>query len=182
MEKQINQAKPRFMYHISNVIPENETMIKPHKNVDQTGENEDYYVFASPKPNYISCFRGKHSIFRGGTTDADGTRIGFVVTPDIEKTREFMKTRPAKIYTLSSETFSQVVDKRGNIRNEWVSKAEVPILDKREIQYEEILENLQVFYLELKEYNMEKYREYVNNTLQKFSNIKVVLKQLVDWK
>lgn len=172
-------TKPRFLYHISNRISDDESILKPHKNVDTTGQNEDYYVFASQWPDYISCFRDKFSFFRAGYTDIDDTRVMIIVTRDIENLRNSMRSNPSRIYTVSSDTFTQVIDKSGKPTSEWISKTEVPIIEKGKIQYQEILENAQVFYMETQaEFGTKQYNEFVRDLGQRYSNIKEVLNDL----
>ena len=137
----------QILYHISSQVPDDEEFLIPHKPRIRKDFSRKI-LYASAKPNYTYMFRQGNDGKSDGVINfydflLDGTNGIIVFTSDIEQLREEMKNIDCKLYIIDGTDFDE------NGENEYSSERKARILSREIIGYEELLQNTQVFYVDV---------------------------------
>lgn len=138
---------PQRLYHISSQVPDDAEFLIPHKPRIRKEFSREF-LYASAKPNYTYMFRQGNDGKSDGVINfydflLDDTNGIIVFTSDVEQLREKMKNKDCKLYIIDGTDFDE------NGENEYSSERKAKILSREIIGYEELLQNTQVFYVDV---------------------------------
>lgn len=175
------ESKLKNMYHISSRVPEGEEYLKP--NIPKIRKNFNHaFLYATSKPNYTYMFRqgknGKNdnieNFYEFSLNGIDGIVI---VTSDIEQARAEIGKKSFKLYTIDGSEF----DWCG--KTEYSSRVPAKILDEKNIEYNDLLKNLQVFYIDKSKLNMDEFSklsEYYRSMIDEPEQLKDLFKNALN--